>query len=253
MPYYEREKELLDLIMRQERVSIKDLQQREYVSKSTLRRDLIRLEEKGLIVRTHGGVIPVIKAVDTLLPFYLREDEQKNEKQNIAGRAARLVHDGDIIMLDSSTSAYKIVPYLTQFKNLVVISSGARTACLLGELGIKNICSGGEMITNSFSLVGESAIRTVSSYNADIVFFSCRGLSEDGFLSDSSTEENAVRRAMIEHAKRRVLLCSSDKIGQKYLQNICRVSEIDNIICDKELPAEIVAKLRKTKNNEKAL
>lgn len=58
MPFYEREQALLELIMKHDSISVSELLESQYVSKSTLRRDLIRLEEKGLIVRTHGGIVP---------------------------------------------------------------------------------------------------------------------------------------------------------------------------------------------------
>lgn len=67
-------------------------------------------------------------------------------------------------------------------------------------------------------------------------FFSCRGLSDDGLLSDNSAEENAVRRLMMKHSKKKIFLCNSDKTGNKYLNNLCHVSELDEIICEKELP-----------------
>mgnify|MGYP004632823243 FL=1 len=60
-------------------------------------------------------------------------------------------------MLDGTTGGYCIVPLLMQFKDIVVITSGAKASLLLGKLGIKNICTGGEMITTSFSYVSETA------------------------------------------------------------------------------------------------
>ena len=72
-------------------------------------------------------------------------------------KAVGYIHDGDTIMLDGTTGGYCIVPLLVQFKDIVVITSGAKASLLLGKLGIKNICTGGEMITTSLSYVGETA------------------------------------------------------------------------------------------------
>ena len=221
--------------MSRDSVSVNELLKSQYVSKSTLRRDLIKLEEKGLIIRTHGGIIPKRASADDKIPFFLRENEQNSAKKIIAEKAVKYINDGDIIMLDGTTSAYYIVPLLTRFKDIIVITSGAKASFLLGELGIKNISTGGEMITKSFSYVGTAAQSAISSYNANIAFFSCRGLSEDGLLSDNSAEENAVRKLMIKHAKKKIFLCNSDKIGNKYLNNLCRISEIDKIICEKDI------------------
>lgn len=236
MPFYEREKELLDIIMNHDSTSVNELLKSQYLSKSTLRRDLIKPEEKGLIIRTHGGIVPKRISPNDKIPFFLRENEHDSAKKIIAEKAVGYIHDGDTIMLDGTTGAYCIVPLLVQFKDIVVITSGAKASLLLGKLGIKNICTGGEMITTSFSYVGETAKNTISAYNADIVFFSCRGLSDDGLLSDNSAEENAVRRLMMKHSKKKIFLCNSDKTGNKYLNNLCHVSELDEIICEKELP-----------------
>ena len=212
MSFYEREKELLQLIDKRDEISINELLSMQYTSKSTLRRDLVKLEEKGLVIRTHGGVRAVKHTLNDNIPFFLRENEQSSEKKIIAQKAAELISDGDVIMLDATTSAYCIIPYLTEFKDLTVITSGAKASFALGELGIKNICTGGEMVYKSFSYVGMDALHTIGSYNADIAFFSCRGLSEEGYLTDKSIEENAIRKEMIKRSKKKIFLCNSNKI-----------------------------------------
>lgn len=177
---------------------------------------------------------------DSRIPFGFRENEQNSEKKIIAEKAVSYILDGDVLMLDGSTSAYYIVPLLSKFKDILVITSGAKASYLLGEMGIKNICTGGEMLAKSFSYVGDAAKSTVSRYNADIVFFSCRGLSSDGLLSDSSYEENSVRKMMINHSSKKVLLCNSNKFDKKYLNNLCHVSEIDLVISEKSVPDDIL-------------
>ena len=88
------------------------------------------------------------------------------------------------------------------------------------------------MINRSFSYVGADAAATISRYNADIAFFSCRGLSDEGIPSDNSAEENDVRRAMMKQARTKILLCDKSKFGKVYLNNLCTKDEIDEVICD---------------------
>lgn len=246
MSFYEREKELLDTIMKSESVSMQALLKSQYTSISTLRRDLIRLEEKGLIIRTRGGVMAVKKSPDDRISFFLRESEQLTEKKLIAQKAAKLIHDGDTVMLDASTSAYCIIPHIAEHKkDIVVITSGAKASFLLGELGINNICTGGKMINKSFSYIGQTAEKTISKYNADIAFFSCRGVSYDGYLTDNSVEENDLRRIMIKHSKKKICLCTGNKFGQTCFNNLCHISEIDMIISESDLPQEISDLMKK--------
>lgn len=243
MPFYEREDKIMEILGKSESISLEELSKKLFISLPTLRRDLIKLEKKGLIIRGYGKVSPAKNPADIKIPFSLRESEQYNAKIQMAKAAAEHIKDGDTIMLDASTSAYCIVPYLAEFKNIIVITSGAKTALLLAQYGISNICTGGRMINKSFSYIGNDAITTISGYNADVAIFSCRGLSLDGTPSDTSAEENDVRRAMMRRAKKKILLCDSKKIGNVYLNNLCEPEELNEIISDADMPIDILKKI----------
>lgn len=245
MPFYEREEKILNALLEKESMSVQELSAKLYVSQPTLRRDLIKLEQMGKIVRTHGGAQLLTKPADAKVPFYLREQEQNDAKSRIALRAVEFIRDGDIIMLDGSTSAHTVVPLLNQFNNLIVITNSAKSAFLLGNMGIQNICTGGRMITRSLCYIGEDAERTVRNYNADVLFFSCRGLSDDGRLTDTSVEENDLRRCMLRQSAKRVLLCDSSKMNKVYLNNLCHLSEVDELICEEPISRQLRTMLRK--------
>ncbi len=239
MPFYEREERILSALMEKGSMTTQELSATLYVSLPTLRRDLMKLEQKGKIIRTHGGAQLVKQAADEKIPFFLREQEQHSAKSIMAKKAAEFIEAGSIVMLDGSTSAHCIIPYLADIPKLIVITSSAKSSFLLGQMGINNICTGGRMIPRSLSYIGEDAERTVRSYNADILFFSCRGLSMDGKLTDNSYEENSLRRAMLRQAKKRIFLCDSSKIGKTYLNNLCHLGEVDEIISEGSIPAHL--------------
>jgi DeoR/GlpR family transcriptional regulator of sugar metabolism len=85
-------------------------------------------------------------------------------------------------------------------------------------------------LNDCFSFIGEEAKRTVAMFNADILFFSCRGLSHNGMLTDISIEEDQLRQEMMAHATRKVFLCDQSKFGKMYFHNLCHIKEIDVII-----------------------
>ncbi len=236
MPFYEREDEILRLLNDGEVKSNGELAKKLFISPQTLRRDLEKLEKKGLIIRTHGGALLSHHPAHRHIPFFMREHEHSEAKDAIARMALKFIHDGDTIMLDGTTSAYALVPYLSSLKDITVISSSAKACFLLGNMDINTICTGGHMLTRSLSYIGDDAIRTLENYNADAVFFSCRGLSEDGLLTDPSIEENLIRRSMLRQSKKKIFLCDSTKLGKKYQHNLCRADRIDVILCEKELP-----------------
>ena len=239
MPFYEREDKILQILSEKKTISNQELARLLFISLPTLRRDLEKLESKGLIVRNHGASSLNRQIADEKIPFYYREQRQSAQKHQIAKKAVRYIKDGDVIMLDGSTSAYKIVPLLGNFKDLIVITSGAKTSYTLGTMAIKNISTGGRMITKSLSFVGADAVSTISRYNADVVFFSCQGIAEDGSVTDSSVEENEIRKAMLLHARKKILLCDSSKIGRSCFHTLCHVSELDEILCDDPLPERL--------------
>jgi DeoR/GlpR family transcriptional regulator of sugar metabolism len=100
----------------------------------------------------------------------------------------------------------------------------------LGERGIKSYSTGGLLLMRSVAYVGSEAERFVSGINADLFFFSSRGYSEDGCITDSSAEEASLRRAMLKNAERSIYLADSTKKNQKYMYNICRVADVDEVI-----------------------
>lgn len=238
MTITERQQLILRLLAQDEKLSVRDLSEQLYVSEPTVRRDLTELEKRGLLTKIYGGARLTREGIapDAEIPFMLRERERSSIKAELGRRAASLVHDGMVLMLDGTTSTYNIVPYLTDFKDLVVVTSGAKTAVALAERNISTYSTGGQMIIHSFSYVGEQAENFVRRINADILFFSCRALSEDGLMTDVSVEEVNLRRVMFGSARKKVLICDSSKLGKTCFYTLGRLDEIDEVISDVEIP-----------------
>lgn len=249
----DREKQILEILLQERRVSVSDLAKRLYASEPSIRRDLIRLESRSLLKRIHGGaILEESNNSVTRIPFVLRELEQSDAKLLMAQKAARLVKEGMIIMLDGSSSAYSLIPFLCGKQDITVITSGVKALIKLGEYRIPAYSTGGHLLPSCLSLVGEDAHHTVARYNADIVFFSCRGLTLDGRLTDFSIEENIVRQKMMARSKQKVLLCDSNKIGKEYMHNLCHISEIDGIVSEAPLPAPLSEKTARIPEKEES-
>lgn len=236
----DREKAILEILLKEKQVNVKDLAVQLFASEPSIRRDLSSLQKQNLIRRVHGGAILEENAVSSSkIPYLLRDMENSSEKNIIAKHAIDLVHDGDTIFLDGSSTACRLIPYLTQHKHITVITSGIQALNLLSEYRINVICTGGNLLNSCRSLVGDDALRTIRTYRADFCFFSCRGISADGELSDISAEENLVRRCMIERSKRSYLLCVKDKFDTSYFHKLCDASELDGIITSEKLPPSL--------------
>lgn len=232
----ERDKAILELLLKEKQVTVKQLASHLFISEPSVRRDLARLEKQHLIKRIHGGAMIEENALSkNKIPFSIRELEQSSAKVMIAKKAIELIHDNDVIFLDASTSAFNIIQFLPARKNITVVTNGVKTLEHLAEYDINTISTGGNLIASCMVLVGDDAYKTIESINADIAFFSCRGLSDDGYLTDISPAENHVRKRMIKNSKRSYLLCTSDKFGKQYFHNLCHSDDIDGIITDTHL------------------
>lgn len=239
----ERHQLIVEELRKNPSINVRELSKRLYVSEPTIRRDLTELHNKGIITKIYGGAILNTETAYRETPFFLRENEKSSTKSEMGKRAAELVGDGAIVMLDGSTSAYHLVPYLAKLSNLTVITSGAKTAVALAEANIRTFCTGGQMIIHSYSYVGEQAESFVRNVNADVLFFSCRGLDARGRMTDNAIEEANLRKIMFAHSAKKVLLCDSSKLGKTYFYNMGTVAEIDAIISDADISAELLEKV----------
>lgn len=233
----ERQREILEYIKRNETISIEQIVNTFFVSEATARRDLNALEKTGLIRRVFGGATLVMGS-DRQVPLFVREREDEREKHNIGRRAATLVRDGQILFIDGSSTAQFLLPHLSRFNDLIVITNGLKTAQTLGEMHIKVYSTGGLLIDNSSVLVGADAERFVEGYNADVCFLSCKGFSEDGRFTDTSYAETELRKHFLANAKTKVMLMTKNKLGNKYIHTLCRKSEVDYLVMDEETPLE---------------
>ena len=227
----ERQNEILEILERERSISVNELASRLYVSPPTVRRDLDELERQGKVSRTHGGVILRL-AAEAEIPLMWREEQNNESKKRIAERAAEHISDGDVIFLDASSTASYLIPHLGKFKDIIVVTNSPKSSMRLGAEGIKNYCTGGLLLNHSVAYVGADAEKFVSNINADKFFFSSRGYTENGVISDSSVEEAAIKRAMMKNSARTFYLCDSSKAGKKYMYNICTADDVDAIITE---------------------
>jgi DeoR/GlpR family transcriptional regulator of sugar metabolism len=241
----ERQKQLMAYLAEYPEITVRALAQKLHVSEPTVRRDLTELDARGLVQKIHGGAVLRGGMADREIPFLLRENERSIAKAHIGRMASDYIEDGMVVMLDGSSSAYHLVPYLVGKKDLIVVTSGAKTAVSLAEANIRTFCTGGKMLIHSFSYVGEQAEQFVRSINADILFFSCHGLTDEGQMTDRAVEEANLRRAMFASCKKRILLCDSSKFGKTCFYNMGSVSEIDGIISEQALPPRVAQLMKK--------
>ena len=223
-----RSEEILQLVNSRGVISVAELSEKTYSSCSTIRRDLEKLEQQGLLRRHHGGAESVLSLRP---PQIIRRQRNQSEKNAVAAKASALVAAGSTIFIDASTTVQYMIPYLAAVEHLTVYTNGADTAMRLAEAKIRTVCTGGELLSESLAYVGSAAIDTVRKVYFDAVLFSSAGF-DDNVVSDWSEGETELRRVVLEQSAKRYFLADHTKRGERYTHIVCRINELDKIICE---------------------
>jgi DeoR family transcriptional regulator of aga operon len=242
----ERRRAIVELVNREGRVLVADLSKQFQTSQVTIRKDLELLHEQGQLHRSHGGALPAREGA--LEDPTLREKEQlhRKEKLHIAAAAARLVKEGQVVILDSGTTTTAIARALRSFRNLTIITNGVNIAAELSGTTLDVILTGGTLRKNSFSLVGPIAEETLRHLNADLLFLGVDGFDVHYGLSTPNLLESKVNRVMVEVARRRIAVCDSSKFGRRSLSLIAPTSTLHEVITDHGAPKSDLNVLKKS-------
>lgn len=235
MSITKRQEQILALLEEQGFMSVERLSQVTYTSPSSIRRDLTRLQNLYLIRRTHGGA-SIFKELNHAVPLNNRMEKNIAEKRKIAKTAAELLHDGQTVMLDGSTTAGFMVPYIAKHKDMILFTNNMQTAINAVNYGIQTHCIGGTSVNRSVVLAGEQAYSTVVNIYPDILFFSSQCVDREGYIYDPIPEEHHIRELMLKNAACRVFLCDGEKFGKRSLYRLCSVDDIDVCVFDRPLP-----------------
>ena len=235
MSISKRQEEILELLNEHNFLTVERLAEFTYTSASSIRRDLAKLQNLSLIKRTHGGA-SIFNATNQAVPLNSRMTKNIIEKRNIAKKAATFLNDGQSVMLDGSSTAGYLVPYIAKHKDMIVFTNNMFTAINAINYGIATYCTGGFSVDRSAVLSGMPAYRMVAEINPDILFFSSKSLSTNGMISDPISEENYIRTLMLQNAKMSVFLCDSEKFATESLYQLTSIDKIDICVFDKPFP-----------------
>ncbi|MBN8863971.1 MAG: DeoR/GlpR transcriptional regulator [Sphingobacteriales bacterium] len=234
---------ILEKLDKNGQVDVPSLSQELKVSEVTIRNDLIRLEQKNMLIRARGGAIKVDRVG---IDFNLSDKNKQHleEKKKIGKAAAALVEDGDTIILDSGTTTMEIARNLINVNNLTVITNALNIANQMADHQKANvIIPGGFLRKNSLSLVGGAAEENFKNYFCDKLFLAVDGFNTTHGMSTPNVEEAHLNRVMIEIAKQVVVVADSSKFHKRSFAFIAPVTEVDVVVTDAGIPVEDRKKL----------
>jgi DeoR/GlpR family transcriptional regulator of sugar metabolism len=240
-----RKMEILTVIESRETVSTLDLASHFNVSIATITRDLQELEEKGLLLRIHGGATS-IRGGGYEQPFLTRENRNLEEKRRIAAAAFDTVNEGESILLDVGTTIFELAELLkTKTKITVIVTSIPIASALSTQPGIELIIIGGKYRHSELSMVGYLAEAGLRNFYVDKAFVGAAGIHHKYGITEYSYEQAGTRKVLIEQAKTCIVLADHTKFGKIQLASVCPLSKVDSIITDSGIEPEVAEKYRR--------
>lgn len=237
----ERINAIMEHLNNHQRIDIKDICEQFEVSRDTARRDLLKMEELGLVIRTHGGAV-LPKKTKEVYEYKERLVRESGEKREIGHFAASLVKNGDFIMMDASTTVQFAAENLTS-ENIVVVTNSIDIADVLSrKKAVRTIILGGEMHTQHRFLFGQSTINKLADYQVDKLFLGACGITTNG-ISYPHEEDGVVKREMIKRANQVIVLADHTKFGEQMFYKIAGLESIDLLITNQKPNEEIMKKL----------
>jgi DeoR/GlpR family transcriptional regulator of sugar metabolism len=221
------------------------------VSASTIRRDLDRLAAGGTLRRVRGGAVALAEpddwrpgfGVDTALeePFDRISTVEVAAKDAVGRRAADLVADGDVVLLDIGTTTQALARHLRGRRLTVMTTSLAVLDVLRDDPAVQLILLGGMVRRNYLSLVGTITEDVLRQVRATRTFLGTSGIGPGGEVMDTTVVEVPVKRAMIEAASEVVVLADATKFPGTGVQQVCGPERVHRLITTRGAPTATLA------------
>lgn len=238
-----RGKEILRLLLGRGKTSVEELTELLATSPASIRRDLARLEEQGLVHRTHGGAM---LAGNTYEPFRFDADFQVRserfaaEKQRIAQAAAELVRDDETIGFTAGTTTTQVARLLRMRSGLRIITNAVNIGVeLSANPALETYLTGGCLRwPGAFSLVGPAAIESLNVLVMDKLFLAVTGIERHYGATVIQPDEAAVYRVMSQRAKQVIVVADSSKVGMSSPAVISHLRGIHTLVTDDGISKE---------------
>jgi DeoR family transcriptional regulator of aga operon len=248
---HDRAKQILHLLLQKGSGSIEELSLAVGASPASVRRDLIHLEERGLVNRTHGGAEVAGKLnyepfrFDAAFP--LREERFADEKRRIGLAAANLVEKGDTIALSPGTTTTQVARALRHREEIHIVTSAVNIGMELSSLPNLSVTLTGGAVRwpGSFSMVGVTAFDALQRLFFEKFFIGVTGIHPQHGITVIESDEALILSQMIQHTKQVIAVADSSKLNMISAMQVCSPSQIDLIITDDGAEPEVLEAFRK--------
>ncbi len=234
-PPTRRQVEIVDWLREKGRVTVEDLAAHFTVTPQTIRRDLNDLSDAQMVVRVHGGAMVASGVVN--LAYEARKLIAGPHKRLIGEAAARLVPDHSSVFVTIGTTTEEVARALSGHTGLLVITNSLQVAAeLYRHPGIEVVVTGGSVRRSDGGIVGAQSEAVIAQFRVDLAVIGTSAIDADGTLLDFDIREVQAARAIIEHARRVVLVSDSSKFARSAPVRVAHLDDVDILVTDR-LPA----------------
>jgi len=230
----ERRSKILEYVNAHKRADISELTSLLSITPAMVRRDLAALDEQGLVYRAHGGVLRREKpSVWRTSMLQDRLAVHQEEKSRIGALVAQFVHDGESIMIDGGSTTTMAARELCRRNNLLVVTNSPTIAeLLIDSNNNKVIMTGGELMKETYSLVGVAAEQSLSQYRADKAIIGVSGMTAEEGCFSAIPQEAEIKRLMGKNSRETIVIADSSKFSTRALCLFCGFDKVDKLITD---------------------
>ena len=233
----ERRSQILSDLEAEKRVLVSELAKKYNITEETIRRDLDKLEKEGLLRKTYGGAV-LITNLSAELPYRVRVETNKAQKQIIADKIYKLIGPKENIILDASSTCVHIARKLKNKDSLTIITNSVEILMeCSGFDNINAISTGGILRGSSLSLVGSGAAHVLNQITGDKAIISCKGLDFNKGVMESSLDDAEIKRAMADNSRQLILAVDSSKFNRLSFAKTLDLRRVHMVVSD-YVPAE---------------
>ena len=232
----ERQQKILEILNAEQKVITSDLSERLSVSEDTIRRDLKELDNQGLIKRVYSGAL---RKGPPVVDFFSRQNIASDIKTKLAQKALRFIEDGQVLLIDGSTTNLHLVNQLPlSLKATIITNSPPISMALSNHKDVEVIMLGGILFKQSMINLGVQTVESLNTMVADLYIMGIYNIDAEMGISVPTLSECLVKRKMVEVSTEKIGLVTKDKLGTVSSQIICPSEDLTYLVTE-EIDSDI--------------
>ena len=242
----ERQKMILEELAKNHSVEVVELADELSVSEMTIRRDLLKLEQAGLLTRTYGGAVSSNAPLALQLSFVEKESVNQKDKVAVGRAAAELIRVGDTVGIGAGTTCAQVSHHIREDQNITVVTNALNIATdLANRRGVQLMVTGGNVIESSYAVIGPYAEGLFEQVHINKLILGATGVTYNHGVTTQDLMEASLYKAMIRAAQEVIIVADSSKIGLVTFAPLIKLEQVNKLVVDQRAPKDYLEKINR--------